>query len=118
MNETECVPTALGTGILAHQTNMPKYVRLTSLTKAGRKHVEESSDRTAKMRELAEETGGSIEDVFLTFGKCDFVTIAEFPDDQSYAEFALKAEQGGKYESHTLKAIEEEDYLSIIDRLQ
>ncbi len=96
---------------------MPKYVRLTSLTEKGRKHIGESSDRTTEMRKLAEETGGSIEDMFLTFGKCDFVTIAEFPDDKSYAEFALKAEQGGEYESHTLKAIEEDDYLSIVNRL-
>lgn len=96
---------------------MPKYIRLTNLTEEGRRHIDESSDRTERMRELAAETGGAIEDVFLTFGPYDFVSVAEFPDDESYAEFALKAEREGGYESQTLKAVEEDEYSSIIQDL-
>ncbi|MEF8771222.1 GYD domain-containing protein [Halodesulfurarchaeum sp.] len=96
---------------------MPKYIRLTSLTRKGQEQIHESTERTNQMREMAEENGGTIEDVFLTFGEFDFVTIAEFPDDKSYAEFALKASKGGEYGAKTLKAIEEEDYVSIIEKL-
>ena len=55
--------------------------------------------------------------MFLTFGPYDFVSVAEFPDDESYAEFALKAEREGGYETQTLKAVEEDDYSSIIQDL-
>lgn len=97
---------------------MPTYIRLTTLTKEGQQHIEDSTERTEEMRDLAAEYGGTIEDVFLTLGKCDFVTVAEFPDDKSYAKFALKTAQSGEYEAHTLKAIEEDDYVSIIEALQ
>jgi len=97
---------------------MAKYIRLTNLTEEGRRNIGQSTDRTDRMRELAEETGGSIEDVFLTFGPYDFVTVADFPDDESYAEFTLKASREGGYESQTLKAVEEGDYDSIIQKLR
>lgn len=97
---------------------MPKYIRLTNLTEEGRRNIDQSTDRTDHMRELAEETGGAIEDVFLTFGPYDFVTVADFPDDESYAEFTLKAERQGGYESQTLKAVEEDEYSSIIQELR
>jgi uncharacterized protein with GYD domain len=69
------------------------------------------------MRELAGAKGGTIEDVYLTFGEFDFVTVAEFPDDESYAEFALKAASDGEYEAITLKGLEEDEYVSIIESL-
>lgn len=97
---------------------MPTYIRSTKLTEGGQQHIEDSTKRTEQMSEVAAEHGGTIEDVFLTLGKCDFVTIAEFPDDKSYAQFALETTKGGEYEAHTLKAIEEEDYGSIIEALQ
>jgi uncharacterized protein with GYD domain len=96
---------------------MPKYIRLTSLTKKGHEQIHKSTERTDEMREVAEEKGGTIEEVFLTFGDFDFVTIADFPDDESYAEFALKCAEGGEYEAKTLKALEEDEYVSIIEAL-
>lgn len=96
---------------------MPKYIRLTNLTEQGRRNIDKSTDRTERVRELAAETGGSIEDLFLTFGPYDFVAVAEFPDDESYAEFALKAEREGGYETQTLKAVEEDDYSALIQDL-
>ncbi len=97
---------------------MAKYIRLTNLTQEGRKSIDKSSERTEHMQQIAEETGGAIEDVFLTFGPYDFVTVADFPDDESYAEFALKAGKEGAYETQTLKAVEEDAYGSIIDSLK
>lgn len=69
------------------------------------------------MRELAEETGGAIEEVYLTFGQYDFVTVADFPDHESYTEFALKDEKEGAYESQTMKAVGEDAYGSIIQTM-
>lgn len=96
---------------------MTRYIRLTKLTTEGAERIGESSDRTDRMSQLAEELGGEIEEVYLTFGPYDFVTIANFPDDETYAEFALSFAREGVAETQTLKALEEEDYRSIIGRL-
>jgi uncharacterized protein with GYD domain len=96
---------------------MPKYIRLTKLTEEGRKNINESKARTERMRKIAEETGGEIEAVYLTFGEYDFVTVANFPDHGSYAEFSLKAGKEGAYESQTMKAVEEDAYDSIIQTM-
>jgi uncharacterized protein with GYD domain len=93
---------------------MPRYIRLTNLTQRGVEHVENSAERTERMATLAEELGGEIEDVFLTLGPYDFVSIARFPDDETYAEFTLRFAQEGEAETQTLKAIEETDYERII----
>lgn len=97
---------------------MPQYVRLTNLTREGIEHIEDSAERTDRMADLAEELGGEIEEVFLTLGPYDFVSIARFPDDETYAEFTLRFSQEGTAETQTLKAIEETDYRAIIDSLQ
>jgi len=96
---------------------MSKYIRLTNLTETGKEQIENSNARTERMRELAAESSGTIEEVFLTFGDYDFVTIADFPDDRSYAKFALKVAEDGNCECQTLPAMEEDEYASIIESL-
>lgn len=97
---------------------MPRYIRLTNLTQRGVEHIEDSAERTERMEELAEELGGEIEELYLTLGPYDFVSIARFPDDETYAEFTLRFTQEGVAETQTLKAIEEADYERIIASLK
>lgn len=97
---------------------MPRYIRLTNLTRRGFEHIEDSADRIERMDELAADLGGEIDDVFLTMGPYDFVSVASFPDDETYAEFTLRISQEGVEETQTLKALEEDTYQSIIDSLQ
>lgn len=96
---------------------MPRYIRLTNLTQKGVEHIEESADRTERMLTLAEDLGGEIEEVYLTLGPFDFVSIANFPDDETYAEFTLRFSESGVAETTTLKAIEEADYQRIIESI-
>ena len=96
---------------------MSKYIRLTSLNRKGKEQINKRNERIEAMRELAAESGGTIEDVFLTFGDYDFITIADFPDHRAYTTFALKAAEGGEYDTKTLKALEEDEYISVIESL-
>ncbi|MFP4529985.1 MAG: GYD domain-containing protein [Halodesulfurarchaeum sp.] len=96
---------------------MPTYIRLTELTREGFEEIEESATRTEHMKAMANEMGGSIEDVFLTMGEYDFITIAEFPNDQMYTQFALRFAEEGTNDTKTLKALEEDEYLSVIQSL-
>jgi uncharacterized protein with GYD domain len=96
---------------------MPVYIRLTTLTEAGHREIGDSVSRTEQMKAMAEEMGGSIRDVFLTLGGYDFVTIAEFPNDQMYAQFALRFARKGVAETQTLKAMDESDLEEVVHGL-
>ncbi len=96
---------------------MPTYIRLTNLTMEGFEEIEESATRTEQMKAMANEMGGTIKDIYLTMGEYDFITIAEFPNDQMYTQFALRFAEKGVAETKTLKALEEDDYMNVIQSL-
>lgn len=96
---------------------MPTYIRLTNLTEKGYARIENSVSRTEQMKAMADEMGGSIRDVFLTIGDYDFVTIAEFPNDEMYAQFAIRFARKGVAETETLKALEEAEYVDLVEGL-
>lgn len=96
---------------------MPTYIRLTNLTSEGFEQIEQSTNRTEQMKAMAEEMGGEIKDMFLTMGEYDFVTIAEFPNDQMYTQFALRFAEEGVADTMTMKALEEDDYVNVIQSL-
>lgn len=96
---------------------MPVYIRLTNLTAEGFEEIQESASRTEQMKAMAEEMGGEIKNVYLTMGDFDFVTIAEFPNDEMYTQFALRFAEKGTAETETLKALEEGEYMNIVQTL-
>jgi uncharacterized protein with GYD domain len=96
---------------------MPTYISLIEWTQDGIENVEDSPARLDDARELAESLGGELTGFYLTFGQYDIVTVAEFPDDETYAQFALRVASGGSVSTETLKAFPEDDYREIIDGL-
>ena len=96
---------------------MPTYIRLTKLTEDGHSDIENSVSRTEQMKAMANEMGGSIEKLFLTVGGYDFVTVAEFPNDQMNAQFALRFAREGVAETQTLKAMEESSFEEVVHGL-
>jgi uncharacterized protein with GYD domain len=57
--------------------------------------VQKPEDRSAVVRGLIEGFGGKLEGFWLAFGEHDFVVIAQLPDNQAAAAFALVATAGG-----------------------
>ena len=57
--------------------------------------VQKPEDRSVVVRGLIEELGGKLEGFWLAFGEHDFVGIAQLPDVQTAAAFALVAAAGG-----------------------
>lgn len=96
---------------------MPTYISLVEYTQHGIERVDESPDRLDDAKALAESLGGELLDFFLTFGRYDIVTIAEFPDDRAFAQFALAVGREGAVATETLKAFPEEEYRDVIDGL-
>lgn len=93
---------------------MPTYIALVDYTQDGIANIRDSPDRLEKARALAESMGGSF-DWYLTFGRHDAVAVAEFPDDETYAQFALAVSSQGAVSTETLKAFDEEEYRDVIE---
>lgn len=92
---------------------MPFYISLINFTDQGLKDIKNVPGRIAAARNDAAELGGSIDQVFLTMGAYDVITISEFPDDVTASTFVLKIAKKGNIRSQTLKAFNE-DALDII----
>lgn len=96
---------------------MPTYISLVEYTKEGIENIKDSPDRLDDAKSLAEEVGGEITDFYLTFGQYDIVVVSEFPDDETYAQFALTVASQGAVSTETLKALTEDDYREVISEL-
>lgn len=93
---------------------MPTYIALIEYTQDGIENIENSPDRLDDAKDLAEELGGEIQEFFLTMGQYDIVVVGEFPDDETYAQFALMIGSRGSVSTETLKAFPEDEYREII----
>lgn len=92
---------------------MPTYIALVNYTKQGIENIEDSPDRLDDAKDLAESMGGEF-DWYLTFGEYDAVTIGEFPDDETFAQFALAVNRLGNVSTTSLKAFTEAEYRDVI----
>ena len=92
---------------------MPTYVALVNYTQQGIENIKDSPDRLDEAKALAESMGGEF-DWYLTFGEYDAVTIGEFPDDETYAQFVLAVTSEGAVSTISLKAFNEEEYRDVI----
>lgn len=93
---------------------MPTYISLVNYTEQGVANIKDSPDRLDDAKELAETLGGEFKEWYLTFGGHDAVAIAEFPDDETYAQFALAINRSGNVTTTTLKAFTEDEYRDVI----
>lgn len=96
---------------------MPTYIILAKWTQQGIQNVEHSPDRLDAAKQLAESLDGKITEFYLTFGEYDGIIVSEFPDDETSAQFALRAASGGNIRTMTLRGFPEDEYRQLIDNL-
>ncbi len=96
---------------------MPHYVTLLRYTQQGIAKIKESPARLDAARKAAEKAGGKIHGWYLTMGRYDAVFIAEFPNDEACARFALSVGSLGNVTTETLKAFTEPEYRNITGSL-
>jgi len=94
---------------------MPTYVTLLEYTEQGISTVESSPDRIEAHKDLVADLGGEFVDFYVTMGQYDGVAIAEFPDDETAAEYALILGKGGNVRTETLRGFNEEQFREIVE---
>ena len=55
---------------------------------------------------------------YLTMGKCDLLSIADFPSDEAAATVLLSLGSGGGIRTDTMRAFTEDQYRDIIAEIQ
>jgi len=93
------------------------YIILSTYTEQGARDVKDSPKRLNAAKALARRLNGRFRQFFLTMGAYDIVAIAEFPNDEAAAKFALTLASKGNVRTTTLKAFSEADYRKIVRAL-
>lgn len=87
---------------------MPKYMFIGSYNAEGDKGVmkDGGTKRTEVARKLAASLGGSLETFYFAFGKDDFYTVAELPDNAAAAALSLTVGGAGSINIRTVVLME------------
>ncbi|MCT9094816.1 GYD domain-containing protein [Haloarchaeobius sp. HME9146] len=96
---------------------MPTYIMLVTLNQKGAENIEQSPDRLEMVKERTRSLGGEPKEFYMTFGRYDFVYVADLPDDEAAAHLALTYERGGAGKFETVKAFTEDEYREVIRNL-
>jgi len=90
---------------------------LRNWTQKGIEKVKQSPTRLDAAKEAFKAVGGTMTAFYITMGRCDFVAVSEFPDDESAAKAALALSAAGGVRTESLKAFTEEEYRKIVSSL-
>ncbi len=96
---------------------MAIYITLVNFTEQGIRDIKSAGRRLDGARDLVRRFGGDIQQVYLTMGAYDLVSISEYPDDASAAKAALALGSLGNVRTTTLRAFDESEYREIIAAL-
>src|SRR2546421_12230414 len=86
---------------------MATYITLLKYTEQGIKNIKESPSRLEKARQLLKSMGGELKSFYLVQGRFDAVIVAEAPNDEVVAKFALASGSQGSVRTETTRAFTE-----------
>ncbi len=95
---------------------MANYVILGNFTDQGIRGIKDTTKRAKAFKDLTEDMGGSIKDIYWTLGSYDIVLTMEAPDDETVAAILMKVGSLGNLKSQTLRAFNEAEINSLISR--
>ena len=93
---------------------MATYIILTKYTQQGIQNIKESPARFDAAKKAMQSMGADLKQVFLTMGQYDLVVIAEAPDDETIAKFALVTGALGNVSTQTMRAFTEDEFRKIV----
>ncbi len=96
---------------------MPGYAVLMKYTPQGLADIKGSPERIKQGRALAEKLNAKVVGVWVTMGKYDLIAIADFPDDQAAAMWALALSKQGNVTTQTMRALSEEEFAQVVGRM-
>lgn len=97
---------------------METFIILGKWTQQGITKVKQAPGRIEAVRKATETAGGRMVAWYLTFGRYDFVVIAEFPSAKAAAALLLSNGAKGNAGTETLRALTETEFKSVVASLK
>lgn len=95
---------------------MPTYVSLVNFTDQGIRNFKDTPKRAQAFKDLVEQMGGKLKDIYWTMGSYDLVAITEGLDDETATATALKAASLGNVRTTTLRGFDLDEIKKIIEK--
>ncbi len=96
---------------------MPTFITMLNWTDQGIRSVKDSPKRTQAARAAAKKFGIEFKQIYLTSGEFDLLAIAEAPNADSVAKFALVTGAQGNVRTRTVQAWTESEIAKLISEL-
>lgn len=96
---------------------MATYITLIHFTEKGIGSIKDGPARLDAAREAMRALGAELKQFYLVMGRYDAVVIAEAPNAEAVAKFALSLGAKGNVRTETLPAFTEQEYRKIIAAL-
>ena len=97
---------------------MASYVMLFQFTGQGTQHIQDTTKRAAALSDLAGKFGAKLTDILWTLGQYDGVIVAEAPNDEAVAAFALNVASLGNLKTQTLRAFRAKEVDAILTKIK
>ncbi|HEY8744591.1 MAG TPA: GYD domain-containing protein [Chloroflexota bacterium] len=97
---------------------MVTYVTLYRWTEQGAKNVTDTVQRVEQAIPVVEQAGGRVLATYWLQGQYDFMTIAEWPDEEKATAFFLNLAKLGNVRSETLRAFDKETMQRILQNVR
>jgi len=96
---------------------MPTFISLVNWTDQEIKNVKDSPNRAEAATAALEALGGEVKGMYITSGQYDLVMIADVPDGEVMAKFALSVGAQGNVRTNTFRAFDQGEFQRIISDL-
>ena len=96
---------------------MPTYISLLRYTQQGISNIKQGPSRLDAAKQAYKKAGGELKSFYLTMGQYDLVVIADLPDDNAIAKFALGLGAQGNVRSETMRAFTEAEFRKLVSEL-
>ena len=93
---------------------MATYMMLVMLTGQGVQNIKSSPTRVDTAREIFQDMGAKVKEVYLLMGRYDMAFVVEAPNYETVAKAALILDSLGSMRTETLRAFTEDEYRKII----
>lgn len=96
---------------------MPTFISFINWTDQGIRNIKEAPHRAEAAKALLRKMGGEVKDMYLTSGDQDIIVIAEVPDGDVMAKFALAVASQGNVRTRTIRGWTESEFAKIVAAL-
>lgn len=93
---------------------MAEYIMLLKFTAKGIETYKDAPNRLIAAKKIFEGSGGKLKSCHVVLGRYDFVCVAEAPDDEAIAKISLQISSLGNVKIETLRAFNENQYISMV----